>query len=90
MCWYLVMVTDGNSSHRMAHIPIPCCLLRGGGRVVRRCWVKLQWRGVLLIWLKIGHGPTVLAVAAGEGCLDILLPSVISLVFPLSQGDGSI
>ena len=43
----------------------------GGGRVVRRCWVNFQCRGVLLIWITVGQGPTALAVGAGGGCLDI-------------------
>ena len=46
-------------------------LLPGGGRVVRRCWVNIQCRGVLLIWIRVGQGPTALAVGAGGGCLDI-------------------
>ena len=36
-----------------------------GGRVVRRCWVNFQCRGVLLIWIIVGEGPTVLAVGGG-------------------------
>ena len=28
-------------------------------------------RGVLLTWITIGHGPIVLAVGAGWGCMDI-------------------
>ena len=44
---------------------------RGGGRVVRRCWVNFQCWGVLLIWIIVGRGPIVLAVGAGGGCLDI-------------------
>ena len=43
----------------------------GGGRVVRRCWVNFQCRGVLLTWNTVGQGPIVLAVGAGGGCLDI-------------------
>ena len=27
--------------------------------------------GVLLIWIRVGQGPSVLAVGAGGGCLDI-------------------
>ena len=42
-----------------------------GGRVVRMCWVNLQCRGVLLVWIIVGQGPTALAVGAGGGCLDI-------------------
>ena len=45
--------------------------IQGGGRVVRRCWVNFQCRGVLLIWIIVGQGPIALAVGAGGGCLDI-------------------
>ena len=45
--------------------------MAGGGRVVRRCWVNFQCRGVLLTWNTVGQGPIVLAVGAGGGCLDI-------------------
>ena len=38
---------------------------------MRRCWVNFQCRGVLLIWITVGPGPTALAVGAGGGCLDI-------------------
>ena len=51
----------------------------GGGRVVRKCWVNFQCRGVLLIWITVGQGPIVLAVGAGGGCLDIF-----SLIYHLS------
>ena len=34
-------------------------------------WVNFQCRGVLLIWIRVGQGPTALAVGAGGGCLDI-------------------
>ena len=53
-----------------------------GGRVVRWCWVNLQFRGVLLFWTIVGQGPIGLAVGAGWGCLDIFLSSVISLFSP--------
>ena len=46
-------------------------LLVGVGRVVRRCWVNFQCRGVLLIWIIVGQGPITLAIGAGGGCLDI-------------------
>ena len=42
-----------------------------GGRVVRWCWVTFRCRGVLLISIRVGQGPTALAVGAGGGCLDI-------------------
>ena len=32
---------------------------------------KFKCRGVLLIWSRVGQGPTALAVGAGGGCLDI-------------------
>ena len=27
-----------------------------GGRVMRRCWVNIQCRGVILIWIRVGVG----------------------------------
>ena len=39
---------------------------------------------------RVGQGPSVLAVGAGGGCLDIFLSSIISLSFSLSLGDGPI
>ena len=47
--------------------------------MVRRCWVNFQCRGVLLIWIIVGQGPTALAVGAGRGCLDIF-----TLIYPFS------
>ena len=44
---------------------------QGGGRVVRWCWLSFQCQGVLLIWSRVGQGPTALAVGTGGGCLDI-------------------
>ena len=51
----------------------------GGGRVVQRCLVNFQCRGVLLTWITVGQGPIVLAVGAGGGCMDIF-----SLIYHLS------
>ena len=51
----------------------------GGGRVVRRCWVNFQCRGVFLIWIMVAQGPIALAVGAGGGCMNIF-----SLVYPFS------
>ena len=49
---------------------------------MRLCWVNFQCRGVLLIWIIVGQGPTALAMGAGGGCLVIFfLSSIISLVF---------
>ena len=36
-------------------------------------------RGILLIWKRVGQGPTALAVGAGGGCLDIF-----TLLYPFS------
>ena len=38
-----------------------------------------QCRGVLLIWITVGQGPTALTVGAGGGCLDIF-----TLIYPFS------
>ena len=65
------------------HKPRPHTLLpapsgtRGGGRVVRWSWINFQVRGVLLVWIRVGQGPTALAVGAGGGCLDIF-----TLIYP--------
>ena len=40
-----------------------------GGRVVQWCWINFQCRSVLLIWIRVGQGPTALAVGADGGCL---------------------
>ena len=45
-----------------------------GGRVVRSCWVNFQSRGVLLIWIIIGQGPTALTVGAGRVVWTVFLP----------------
>ena len=39
--------------------------------MVRSCWVNIQCRDVLLIWIIVGQGPIALAVGAGGGRLDI-------------------
>ena len=55
--------------------------------MVQRCWVNLQCRGVLLIWLIVGQGPIALAVGAGGVVWTFFLLSIISLFFlPLSGG----
>ena len=46
---------------------------------------KLPVPGRPTIWMIVGQGPTGLAVGAGGGCLDVLLSSILSLLFlPLS------
>ena len=55
----------------------------GGGRMVRWCWVNLQCRSVLLIWIRVGQGPSELAEGACGGCLDIFSPVYLfSLLSP--------
>ena len=74
------------------------CIKRGLGaepprsRGVRWCCVNFQCRGVLLIWITAGRGPTALAVGADGGCLDIFFLACVSFLFSfsLSLGDGLI
>ena len=47
----------------------------------RWCWVNFQCWGVLLIWIRVGQGPTALVVGAGGGCLDIFF-SRLSFLSP--------
>ena len=49
------------------------------------CWVIFHCRGVLLISIRVGQGPTALAVGAGGVVWTFLLSSIISVFFlPLS------
>ena len=48
----------------------------GDRRVVRWCL-----ENALLIWIRVGQGPTALAIGASGGCLDIFLSSISSLFF---------
>ena len=44
-----------------------------------------------IIWMVVGHGPLVLAVGAGWGCLDIFTLDLFFLSsVSLSLGDGPI
>ena len=48
-------------------------------------------RGVLLIWITVGQGPTALAVGAGGGCFGHFYSHLSFLFsFSLSLGDGPI
>ena len=42
---------------------------------------KLPVPGRPTIWMIVGQGPTALAVGAGGGSLDIILSSILSLLF---------
>ena len=48
--------------------------------MVRRCWLNLQCRGILLIWMVVGQGPIALAVGVGMGgvCLDIFVAPALA------------
>ena len=63
-------------------------LSSGVGRVVQWCWVNFQCRGVLLIWVRVGQGPTALAVGAGGVVWTFFSRFLFS--FSLSLGDGPI
>ena len=72
-------------------IPNQNHLTIGGGRAVRWCWANFQCRGVLLIWIRIGQGSSLLAGGAGGVCLDIFsLVYLFSFFLPPSLGDGPI
>ena len=59
--------------------------------MVQRCWVNFQCRGVLLIWIRVGHGPIALAVGAGGVVWAFFLSSIILFSFSLSlPGDGPV
>ena len=47
--------------------------------MVQWCWANFQCRGLLLIWIIVGQGPTVLVVCAGEGGLNIFSLSYHSI-----------
>ena len=42
---------------------------------------KLPVPGRPTIWITVGQGPTALAVGAGGGCLEVLLSSILYLLF---------
>ena len=61
-------------------------MLLGGGRWCDGVGLNFQYRGFLLIWIRVGHGPAALAVGASGGCLNIFLSSTISLFFLTLSG----
>ena len=50
----------------------------------RRCWVNLQCRGVLLVWMIVGQGPMALAEGAGGGVFGNFF-SHLSFLFSVSH-----
>ena len=59
---------------------------KGGGLVVLLCWVNFQCRGVLLIRIRVGQGPTALAVGVGGVVWTFFPSSIISLFFLTRSG----
>ena len=41
--------------------------------MARWCWVNFQCWDVLLIWIRVGQGPTALVGGADGDCLDIVM-----------------
>ena len=57
----------------------------GDGRGQPMLMGNFQCQGILVIWIKIGQGPIVLAVDVGGCCFDIFpLFCHISLLLPLA------
>ena len=55
---------------------------------MRWCWVNIQCRGVLLIWIRVGQGPTTITVGAG-GVVWTFSQSIVPLFFlPLWEAAG--
>ena len=53
--------------------------------------INFHCRGDILIWVRVGHGPTALAVRVGGGCWDIFFSHLSFLFsFSLSLRDGPI
>ena len=50
---------------------------------------KLPVPGRPTVWMIVGQGPIALAVDAGGSCSDILLCTILSLIFYLSLGGRS-
>ena len=63
------------------YVIVPTCNIRCGWSGGAKVLGKLSVPGRPTIWITVGQGPTALAVGAGGGCLDILLLSVLSLLF---------
>ena len=74
-----------------SHLANPVSKLPGAGRVVRCCWVNFQCRGVLLIWIRVGQGPTALVIGAVGGLFGSFFSRLSFLFsFSLSLGDSPI
>ena len=59
--------------------------------MMRLWWVNFQCRGVLLIWIRVGQGPSALTKGSGGVCLDFFFSRLSFLFsFSLSLGDAPI
>ena len=73
------------------YIMVQLFIIQRGWSVCATVWVSFQCRDVLLIWSKVGQGPTVLAVGAGGGLFGNFFSRLSFLFsFSLSLGDGPI
>ena len=77
---------------RLSSIPVPTAYFRFSlrCRVVRWCWVNFQCRGVLLILIIVGQGPTALPVGAGRVVWTFFSQLSFLSSFSLSMEDGPI
>ena len=66
----LVMNRPNSTQSAFIHFCGIPCFQRVLG-VVGWCLVSFQCRGVQQIWIRVGQGPTALAIGSGGGCLDI-------------------
>ena len=67
--------------HTRVSLPIICTDCYSDGRFINlaltvlhantQVHTEILYRGVLLLWISVGQGPTALAVGAGGGYLDI-------------------
>ena len=58
--------------------------------MVRWSWVNFQYQGVLLVWIRVGQGPTALAVGAGGVVWTFYSHLSFLSSFSLSLGDDPI
>ena len=74
-------IPEENSSYFSNVQPCTITCTLGVDRVVSMVLGKLTVPGRPTVWVIVGQGPIALAVGARGGCLDILLSSILSLLF---------
>ena len=77
----VVAINKGHNSVKTVDGVMVLILCAGDGRVERWCWVNFQCRGVLLIRIIVGQGPTALAVGADGVVWTFFLSSIFSRIF---------